>query len=149
MFAKTMHYLASALILLETFEAVSGAKILLKSNQLGSHILEQVSLGEELVSRGHEVYIALGSRYPKKPSIEKHGIKALQYKFPDDVIYRVSEEFDKMVAELTFDKSEDKMGVSSKVASQIAFDDCAYMMADESFLESMKQLKFDLPILEP
>src|SRR6218665_373288 len=144
-----MNYLVSVLLLLETFQTVYGARILLKSAQLGSHILEQVSLGEELVSRGHEVYIALGSRYPKKASIEKRGIKTLQYKFPDDVLYGVSEEFDKMVAELTFDKSEDKMGVSSKVASQIAFDDCAYMMADESFLESMKQLKFDLAIVEP
>ena len=54
---EMMHCLVSVLILLGTFQAVSAAKILMKSLQAGSHILEQVSLGEELASRGHEVYI--------------------------------------------------------------------------------------------
>ena len=146
---EMMHCLVSVLILLEIFQAVSGAKILMKSPQLGSHILEQISLGEELASRGHEVYIAIGSRYPNKANIEKRGIKTLQYKIPDGVLYGVSEEYEKMVAEIIFDKSEDKMALSGNTASQLTYNDCAYMMEDEAFLENVRQLKFDLAIVEP
>src|SRR6218665_1688085 len=140
----------SVLILLETFQTtVSGARILMKSPKMSSHILQQISLGQELILRGHEVYIALGSRYPTKASIEKRGIKTLQYKIPDGVLYGVSEEFEKMMTEVIFDKSDDKMAGSGMVMSRIPYDDCAYMMADQSFLENVRQLKFDLAIVEP
>jgi len=143
-FTKKMHYLASVLILLATLQAVSAAKILLKSNQIGSHILEQVALGEELVSRGHEVYIALGSRHPTKGSIEKLGIKTLQYMFPDGELYGVSAEYEKILAKTIFDHSIDTL----KVPTKFSYDDCGYMMADESFLENVRQLKFDLAVVE-
>ena len=143
-----MRCLISLLTLLTTYHTASGARILLKSTQLGSHILEQVSLGEELVSRGHEVYIAIGSRYPTKASIEKRGLKTLQYKFPDGVMYGVSEEYEKIVAHSIFDKGKGVVSNVTKVASQMAYDDCAYMMADESFLGNVRQLKFDLAIVE-
>ena len=68
---------------------------------------------------------------------------------PDGELHSVSEKYEKMVAELIFDKSDDKLAVSSKVASQLTYDDCAYMMADESFLENVKQLKFDLALVAP
>src|SRR5688572_20503314 len=99
-----LHFFVSVLILLETFKAVSGAKILMKSLQFGSHIFEHVLFGEELVSRGHEVYIAIGSRYQDKDNLEGRGIKTLPYKIPDGVFYGVSEEYEKMVAEFIFDK---------------------------------------------
>src|SRR6218665_3063516 len=143
-----MYCFLRALILLETLQAVQGAKILMKSPQLGSHILEQVSLGEELVSRGHEVYIAIASRYPTKGSIEKRGIKTLQYTFPDGVLYGVSEEFEKLLAEVIFDKNNVKQGLSGSAAAQLGYNDCAYMMADKSFLENARQLKFDLAIVD-
>ena len=147
--ARTMYCLSSLLILLVTLQPVPAAKILMKAPQLGSHILEQVSLGEELVTRGHEVYMAIASRYPKKSSIEKLGIKLLPYKIPDDVLYGISEDYEKMVAEVIFDKGQDKMALSGKTASRISYDDCAYMMADESFLETVRKLKLDLVIVEP
>ena len=141
--------LLSVFVLLETIQALSGAKILMKAPQLGSHVLEQAALGEELVSRGHEVYIAIGSRYVTKDSFEKLGIKMLPYEIPDGVLYGISEEVEKMVVDIIFDKSEDKIAAAGSLASQLTYDDCAYMMADESFLENVRQLKFDLAIVEP
>src|SRR6218665_1522281 len=126
---KTMYRccLLSVLILLETFQTtVFGARILMKSPQMSSHILQQVSLRQELILRGHEVYIAIGSRSPTKASIEKRGIKMVQYKIPDGVLYGVSEEFEKMMTEVIFDKSDDKMAGSGMVMSLIPYDDCAY-----------------------
>jgi len=143
-----MYCILNVIILLETFQAIWGAKILMKSPQVGSHMLEQVFLGEELASRGHEVYIAIGSRYPTKANIEKRGIKTLQYKFPDGVLYGVSEECEKMIAGVIFEEDEDKFATTGKAASQLVYDDCAYMMADESFLENARQLKFDLAIVD-
>jgi|SRR6218665_625750 len=148
--ATTMFRLLSFMVLVEIFQAVSGAKILMKSPPGGSHILEQIFLGEELVSRGHEVYMAIGSRYPQKTNIEKRGIKLLTYKVPDDALYGISEEGEKMVAELIFDQTEDKFAASAKLGSTVVYDDCGYMMADESFLKTVRQLKkFDLAIVEP
>jgi len=40
----------------------SSAKILMASSQLKSHIIDQLALGQELVSRGHDVYYVTASR---------------------------------------------------------------------------------------
>jgi len=145
---NTMYCFLRAFILLETLQAVQGAKILMKSMPMGSHILEQIFLGEELALRGHEVYMAIGSRYPTKANIEKRGMKTLQYKFPDNVLYGVSDEFEEMMAGVIFAKNKDKMFLSGSVAIKITDDDCSSMMADESFLENARQLKFDLAIVD-
>jgi len=39
------------------------ARILVTGVQLKSHMLEQLTVAEELVSRGHDVYYGVSSRY--------------------------------------------------------------------------------------
>src|SRR6218665_3981789 len=53
-----------------------------------------------------------------------------------------------MIAGVIFEEDEDKFATTGKAASQLVYDDCTYMMADESFLENARQLKFDLAIVD-
>lgn len=147
--AGKMICLHSALVLLGAIGVASGAKIIMASPQMGSHILEQVTLGEELAARGHQVYMAIGSRYPNIANIEKKGMKTITYNIPKDVLYGVSSDLEKSLIPLIFSEDKDKMAVSGQLAATISYRDCAYMMNDEQFLAELRKLSFDLAIVEP
>ena len=84
-----------------------GYRILLTPPPFESHIIMQLSIGEELLRRGDEVYIALGSRYPKSDSILQSGIKILNHHIPQDFMYPLSPDYQQqMSVDLAFNPSD-------------------------------------------
>lgn len=53
---------ATLLLIVLAIKLLDGATILMSGAQIKSHMLEQFAIGEELVSRGHQVYLAVASR---------------------------------------------------------------------------------------
>lgn len=144
-----MLYLCMIQLLMGVAGIASAARILLVPPQIGSHILEQIIIGEELAQRGHQVFIAMGTPYLNKANTEAKGIKILQYKIPTTEIYGFSSDMDKFFMEtIIFGAEKDKMAVSYKVASQLSYRDCAYMMNDKEFLEAAKKASPELAIVE-
>jgi glucuronosyltransferase len=129
------------------FSAGQAARILMASPELGSHVMIHVSLAEELVRRGHEVHIVLGSRYPKKDSILQSGIQIQTYHVPDDVIYALSPEMERLVATATFEE-QDKMRSHMFQLSALLNRHCELMMTDRKFIGLVKNLHFDLAVVE-
>ena len=75
----------SALVLVQILvfsSFTNGARILMSSPQIESHIREQLAFGEELRKHGHEIYVALGSPYPKMESIKERGFGIVTYNIP-------------------------------------------------------------------
>jgi len=84
-------------------------------------------------------------------SIEKKGIKVLSYKMPLDVPYIGSDYAEKYTTSMTFGTTDkgDRMDSEVAVLSPMIFKDCQYMMEDESFIETVKSIGFDIAIVEP
>ena len=123
------------------------ARILMIPPQLTSHVLIQESLGEELTRRGHDVSIALGSRYPKPDSILASGMHIVSYRIPQDVPYGVSSDMERQISKSIFNPPGDilaKMYAFSDMLNR----DCDLMITDEEFMKRVKQSNFDLVIVE-
>lgn len=124
-------------------KSVYGAKILLVPCQMTSHVLEQTSLGEELVSRGHEVFVVLSSRFPNAEKFHRVGIQTLQF-YMSDVLATFTEEFERTEAKHVFEDP----GTLAEFFAFIVNRDCQLMMDDIAFIEHIKEIKFDLAIAD-
>lgn len=136
------------IILLKVVGMTIGAKILLIPPQLGSHIVEQVIIGEELAARGNDVYIAMGSPSKWLDSIERRGVKPLVFRFPDSALYGASETFERLLTGIVMTDAKDKLVATYKSVASHCYLDCAHMMADERFLGAVKEIGFDLAFVE-
>src|SRR6218665_2105724 len=123
---------------------VLGSKIIMSAPQATSHVMVQTSVASELITRGHEVYMAIGSRIYKPEKLEGLGIKILYYNIPEDVIFGLTEDFDRAAAECAFNQCSVEY-----VSSLMVTRDCSLMMQDESFKRKAKDLRFDLALIEP
>lgn len=137
------------LMLMVKLEYAYGARILLASPQIASHVMMQIPTGEELVQRGHEVYVAIGSRYPKPESLEQLGLRTVKYHIPSDVPFGLGgHDAAKILAEHIFSPDFDIINLSKDV-SAIVSRDCELMLSDNNFLEQVQALKFDIALVEP
>jgi len=134
--------------LLEKLEYVHGARILLASPQLSSHVMMQTPTGEELVQRGHEVYIAIGSRYPKPESLEQLGLRTIKYHIPSDIQYELSDDTAKLLSERIFSANFDWWKSAKNTSARVSRD-CELMLSDGKFLEQVRAVKFDIALVEP
>lgn len=138
---------AVLLYLSSWFTAGEAARILMTLPELGSHVMIHVSLAEELVRRGHDVHIVLGSRYPKKDSILRSGIHIQTYHVPDDVTYALSPEMERLVVASIF-KEQGEARSQLLQLSALLNRHCELMMTDEKFINQVKNLHFDLAVAE-
>src|SRR5688572_88395 len=101
-------------------EEVAGSKIIMSGTQVPSHVMVQATVASELIARGHEVYMAIGSRIENPKKLERLGIKILYYHIPEDVMFGLTEHFDKPIAESAFNQ-----GFPEYMASVIVTRDCS------------------------
>lgn len=141
--------LAIAFVFQHLITGGHSAKILMSSPQILSHILMQVSVGEELASRGHEVYLAVGSRFPQQDAITASGMKVITYHFPSDIVYTVSEQWERQTAQAMFGPSANADYDLMLNYSRAIFRGCELMMEDKEFVEQVRQLQFDIAVIEP
>jgi len=135
------------LLMITKLEHVYGARILLASPQISSHVNMQTAIGEELVQRGHEVYIAIGSRYPEPESLEQLGLRSIKYHIPPDAPFGLSDTA-QLVAEHIFNPDLDVLDLAKSISVVVSMD-CENMLSDSKFLEQVRALKFDIALVEP
>ena len=140
------------LVVVMKLEYVYGARILLASAQAPSHIMMQTATGEELVERGHEVYIAIGSIYPKPELLEQLGLRTVKFHMPSDVLSPVpsplSDDFAKFLTECIFDPDFNVFEMI-RIGTASVSRECELMLSDSKFLEEVLALKFDIALVEP
>src|SRR6218665_1672375 len=88
--------------------------------------------------------MAIGSRIDNPEKLERLGIKILYYHIPEDVVFGLTEDFRKSVADGAFNQ-----GSLEYLASVAVTRDCSLVMQDESFKRKAKELRFNLAYLEP
>ena len=149
MIGFTLHPMVAPLALILSFlSVINGARILMSSPQIESHIREQLAFGEELKKHGHEIYVALGTPYPKMESIKERGFGILTYNIPMDVMYMASDEAEIYLGNKIFNESRTMIQEASFISS-IVNRDCTYMMVDETFMAQVRKMEFDLLLVEP
>jgi len=132
------------------FLQANGAKIFFTGIQMNSHVMEQLALAEELASRGHQVYVGLGSRYPNKDKVVKRGISLLTYRIPDNIPYYCGEEILQIMEHMAFNTSEEeKIKIQTQDITQTVATHCQFMMTDKDFIESVRKVQFDIAVVEP
>jgi glucuronosyltransferase len=128
-----------------TFPASAG-RILMTPPQFESLVFMEVSVGKELIRRGHEVYIVLGSPYPKPEAILKTGMQILSYRIPSDVQYGISPEMERTIADITFKRPENLAQHYSKGIAPLFNYYCEFMMTDQKFLSQVRKHHFDVAV---
>src|SRR6218665_1497 len=88
--------------------------------------------------------MAIGSRIDNPEKLERLGIKILYYHIPEDVIFGLTEDFNRAATDSLFNE-----GFPEYLASSTITRDCSLMMQDEAFKRKAKELRFDLALLEP
>ena len=134
-------------VLTVKMENIYGARILLASPQVSSHVIMQTGIGEELVRRGHEVYIVIASRYHKPESLAQRGLRPVVYHMPPDVPFGMGDDMAKRVMEHIFSPDFDLIQ-AAVTASAVVFRDCKFMLSDNKFMQQVRSLKFDIALVE-
>jgi len=141
----TKRALLLMLLMMVKMQNISAARILLASPQIPSHVMAQTATGEELVQRGHEVYIAVGSRYSSQESLEQLGLRVITYYIPSDVPFGVNDDF---LAEFIFSPQYEAIKLSLAVSAMVSRH-CELMLCDNKFMERVRALELDLVLVEP
>lgn len=135
------------ILLLCFLDIVCSSRLLFIPIQQRSHVLEQLGAAAGLISRGHQVYIALGSTYPGTEALERDtGIHVISYSVPGTGMEIFSEEFERFIAHNVF-VSHDKIA-EIDMEVKLFNRDCTYMMKDEKFISQVKGLRFDMAIAD-
>ncbi len=134
-------------LLLNNFWLLEGARILLLYPGVykTSLQLELLSVGEELVHRGHEVYINAPILYGQNPTkvSQNPQIIDLPYKLKHDIIS--FEELEKIKLDVIF---SNRLPMSVlKIMVPIVGEDCDSMMHDSNFMKTVRDLKFDMAVV--
>ena len=132
--------------------ATSAYKILFVPVQFRSLIHTQLRLGDELIARGHEVYIAIDSRFPEPDKmISASGIIPLPFRVPDDVLFMVSEDFERRLGASMFRSSSgDGETVGELLGECFRSIDvqCEQTLLDDEFFAAARAIKFDLVVVD-
>ena len=124
---------------------VAGGRILLAGVQVASHLIELQEIGEALVRRGHDVYLAVEEGFPNRESLVKRGIKAITFESVNNDISKFrSDEFNgAMMLGITGWEGQPR----SKIM-EATMQDCSNMMLDEVFMSKVTALNFDLVLYD-
>lgn len=135
-----------ACILLSVAQYSLAYRILLLPAQSRSIILMHASIGEELISRGHDVHIAVPSRYSKTELLQRKGLQVLKYHIPPDITYSASAAMQEVVADLVFNPPADVVQTVVDKWSPLYDTVCEFMMRDQKFMDEVTSLHFDLVV---
>jgi glucuronosyltransferase len=69
------------------------------------------------------------------------------YHYPPDVLFAASNEVDQLFVEYIFGRTYGAEGRS--VVGKMAADECSYMLSDDTFIDVMRSLDFDMALVEP
>lgn len=116
-------FFVTACVSLLLIYEVGGSRIIMSGPQGPSHVMVQSAVASELIARGHEVYMAIGSRIDNPEMVERLGIKILYYHIPEDVIFGLTEDFNRAATDSLFNE-----GFPEYLASSTITRDCSLVI---------------------
>lgn len=125
---------------------VYGAKILLVPVQHRSNIREMALLSEDLILNGHLVFIIIGSSFNGLDELFDLDIRVLSFHVSkhDPMLY--SQEVENDLTDSVFrHKSNEYIETT---VSEIGFHGCEVLMRDQSLLDSLRSIRFDIAIVD-
>ena len=123
---------------------VDAAKIMMIVFQQGSHVIMKIGIGLNLISRGHEVHFLLAANNPMADTVRRNGIKVISYQPASGVLYPFTSEYEDALAGFIFNRSTEV-----EMLSRAVNEDCKTILNDTSLMNNLRQLKFDMILLEP
>jgi UDP:flavonoid glycosyltransferase YjiC (YdhE family) len=145
MWAKCLLIGLPSFLLLATHYQTDGARILLLTTveTMNSHVLEQLALGEELVSRGHEVAIPLcPNEVPPPPAnSSKPTVQHLNYCSGQPSYSLLGNLLQKNMAKQTQREQQAIIHTVFSLSTQ-------RVLENIEFVQSLKDMKFDLAVVD-
>ncbi|XP_074662731.1 UDP-glucuronosyltransferase 3A1-like [Tubulanus polymorphus] len=114
---------------------ISGKRIAVLTYQVGGHLTQGATIGELLVSRGHEVYMLVEKSYIKRPYFQNKNFKFLSYSMGNN---RTRDLSNSEALHMTFQEL---------VANENLIADCKIVIENPEIHEIFKTQKFDLAIV--
>ena len=119
-------------------------KILLMPLMYGSHVYENLHLGNALIKKGHEVYMVLPKVSKYNAVVQRSRVKPLTFSAPDDLLLMESKQLMDKMYDMAF---YDGNFFSYFLDLMRSGDECCdAMMRDVAFIHSVRQHRFDLVI---
>jgi hypothetical protein len=133
-----------SMILLQMLPPIRSSKIIIFTYPLPSHVIPKVGIGTDLIRRGHEVFIAVASDYPKANTIRQAGLQVLHYRPPSRDLCPYTAEFEEQMAKVVYGQTLNPtfVGKSAEV-------DCNAIISDPDFMNHVRAMKFDWALVEP
>ena len=122
-------------------------RVLLLPLGFPSHVNEQVVVGKELISRGHQVYFALSDAAPKV-KYSKTGLQLVSFHTTEQHTSLLSPHLEEMIGKEVFTGTWNIFSTSEQEIFEILHAECKDMMADQSFLRNLRDLDLDLVIVD-
>jgi UDP:flavonoid glycosyltransferase YjiC (YdhE family) len=145
--------LPTAVILLlfsisSVIEPAQCARILLlcPSGNVNSHLLELLAVGEELVTRGHEVYIPVSTAWPKAENATKRlaSSSVMELEYTIDPAF-----FERLQNSVDVDRSKLSPTKVFSIVQFVFSQNVKHVLQDAAFMETVKRLQpFDLAVVD-
>jgi len=134
-----------ALFFMQLVQQCQGAKIIIITYQQPSHVIMKLGIGADLIRRGHDVYYAIASGYPKLDALRRAGIGVIHYQQATDTVYPFTPEAEEKMAAFIYGRRTSELDYAWSSTNG----DCVSLMKDKAFLSQLKAIDFDLAIVEP
>jgi hypothetical protein len=121
-------------------------KVLVLSHQYGSHMMINLGAAQELAKRGHHVYAAFGTSITIPAEVETYGYTALTYQHPGTADPDLN--IPRLAAKMIQLQFTDGGELDLKPQSRWAYKECELMMDDVAFIAQLKELEFDIAIVD-
>ena len=142
----------SFLLVLFIYDTSASRILLLGSSiKISGNFMEVLGVGEELARRSHEVYISIAIRTTGDNEAKRfmivQNITQLSYKLKKD--YSFADDIDKIMTEDLF-KTNIKLSIFPSGLfdfANLVTNECEEALADDEFILKLKNLKFDIVVL--
>ena len=124
---------------------ISAERILLCVHLIYSHVLEFSAFGEELVSRGHEVYIVIPETSPYVLPVSEKGFNVITFYAEPSTLFFGTEEWHNTLSELTFENVPEAWRLASEVANR----HCEMILSNATMMTMLRSLQFKISVVEP
>ena len=155
--SSALHFAAAVVSLLSLLchgNEVKAKRILMIGAISNSHLNPLVLIGNELIKKGHDVYITLPSSFNLPPSLKKSNVKKILWTPSEKDFYEpsgnmsFSEEYD-FVSDIIGDRYGDHVWLfRDKENVDMDVVNCRNAFNDEEFMSRIRDIHFDFAIID-
>ena len=136
-----------ATLTLQCIAPVRSERILLLAHLQGSHVMQITTSGQELMRRGHDVYVVLPTGSSLTSMVQKKGLKLLTFQVANNEGLMESPDYNILFEEDVF-KDDFDISVTLDPTMSACFKHCDLMLHDLEFMAKVKLLDFDFAIVD-